>query len=176
MIKLRYISSISRSRGLPLSLDNLLRGSFSRRVSFPGLLRAIPARTLSGSRAAAEQSDPQLHSFRWILRDGKTYTSFYFSICFASGQIIVSSCCCCSSSCCCDDQASIYIFELSVSRSTAFSRPLCAGRLRRLRSSLPCLFGYPSSRWSDPELHLFCWILTKRGDNKKLFLRDSKIL
>ena len=47
--------------------------ALSPRVSFIGLRRAYPARTVSGSRAAAEHSDPELRSFRWILRDGQTY-------------------------------------------------------------------------------------------------------
>ena len=49
----------------------------------------------------------------------------------------------------CCEQASIYLFDLSVLQSiTALPRQRpCAGRLRRLRPSMPCLFRYPRSRW-----------------------------
>ena len=54
----------------------------------PASAGPIPVRTLSGSRAAAEHSDPELRSFRWILRDGDTYKIevFSFPICFARGE------------------------------------------------------------------------------------------
>ena len=43
----------------------------SRRGSrCPASAGPIPVRTLSGSRAAAEQSDPELRSFCWILKRG----------------------------------------------------------------------------------------------------------
>ena len=90
----------------------------SRRGSrYPASSGPIPAGTLPGSRAAAEQSDPELRSFRWILRDGKTHKIFhFFSVCFAPGEIIVSSCCCCCCFSCCD-----HAFDVSL-RISLWSR------------------------------------------------------
>ena len=65
---LRPGSSRLRSQALDLRFSRALAAGLVPRPP-PGL----SPRALSGSRAADEKSDPALCSFRWILRDGKTY-------------------------------------------------------------------------------------------------------
>ena len=91
-----YVRKISPQTGIRSPPISGPRSSFlvrSRRGSrSPASAVPIPARTLSGSCAATEQSDPELRSFCWILRrrgdkkgsskqQGSTFFFFFF-FCF----------------------------------------------------------------------------------------------
>ena len=103
----------------------------------PASTGLIPARALSGSRAATEQSNPEPRSFHLICGDGDTCQLILF---LHSWRFVLSRCFSCG------DQGSIYRFDLSVSRSIAFSietslrgSPLAASTLSALPASVPVL-------------------------------------
>ena len=151
-------------------------GTLSPWVSFPGICRALSPHARPRGRAPPPSRATLICArFTESCEAARHIKASTDSICSAPEEIIVSSCCSSSSSCC--DQAPIHVFDLSVSRSTAFSRhPPCAGRLRRLGPSLPCLFRYPPSRWSHPENALVLLDLEERGRQKKVLSTRQLLL
>ena len=178
MIKLRYISSISRSRGLPLSLDNLPARVILAAGLVPRPLPGLSPRAHSRDRAPPpSRATLNCARFAGSCETAKYIKACTFSICFAPGQVIVSSCCC--SSCCSDDQASIYLFDRSVSRSTAFSRQplarviLAAGLVPRPPPGYPRAhtLGVARRRRAErPSTALVSLDLARRQDIYKLLL------
>ena len=63
-----------------LGSSNSLFRPLSLQVASPGLRQAYSARALSGSCAAAEHGEPELRSFRQILRTRRNVSRFYFLI------------------------------------------------------------------------------------------------
>ena len=70
----------------------------------PASVGPIPARALSGSRAAAEWSDPELRSFPRILWRRRDNKFFFYALAdtakYRGSFAPQDSCCCCY--CCCD--------------------------------------------------------------------------
>ena len=80
---LRYCCSPG-SEPRPRFLARSLRGSRS-----PASVGPIPARALSGSRATAERSDPELRSFRRTLRKRRDNEVSFASLLRRRGNIVV---------------------------------------------------------------------------------------
>ena len=119
----------------------------------PASAGPIPARSFSGSHAADEQSDPELRSFRWVLRRRCEISACIFYICFAlaeatkhRGSTLYSNfcleflCCCCYSAISACRRASVSPRPLGLAVAIPLSRlPPFEGCLRPLRPPPPYL-------------------------------------
>ena len=130
----------------------------------PACAGLIPARALSGSRAAAEHGDPDLRSFSRILRRRRNISRFYFYV--RSWRFVLLLLLLLRSRL----VAERYLFDLSgIAVATASSRlsPF-AGHLRPLRPPRSCLLRYPTCRSDTRVLHTLYKQQQERIQQKKL--------
>ena len=130
----------------------------------PACAGLIPARALSGSRAAAEHGDPELRSFSRILRRRRNISRFYFYV--RSWRFVLLLLLLLRSRL----VAERYLFDLSgIAVATASSRlsPF-AGHLRPLRPPRSCLLRYPTCRSDTRVLRTLYKQQQERIQQKKL--------
>ena len=128
----------------------------------PACAGLIPARALSGSRAAAEHGDPELRSFSRILRRRRNISRFYFYV--RSWRFVLLLLLLLRSRL----VAERYLFDLSgIAVATASSRlsPF-AGHLRPLRPPRSCLLRYPTCR-SDTSTSYTVQAAARENSTKK---------